>query len=349
VIELPDDFRDMLVELCDAGADFVVVGGHAVAFHGHPRATKDLGVLVRATPDNAAKVYLALAAYGAPLAAFEVTEADFASYDGVLQIGVPPLRIDILTRADGISYDEAADGAPSFELEGRRVPVMTREALLKNKRAVGRAQDVADVEALERFSSDPGARALSLRSNQNGTSRRTLDRRLLGRRASAWSHCLGGGFGLLRFPGRARRRRLGAAAMAALCAVFGWEGGTNSTSRSDRLAAAPPRARLPRWPAGAAVKNLTSAMITSSWTSSAHRQRRAPGHARHFSALPFQRVRRIGRDGILLLARAQRDAAPELGFVVLLRLELDGLELDRLVLRRRGQCRGRHVSAVRLR
>jgi hypothetical protein len=149
VIELPDDFRDLLVELHDAGAAFVVLGGHAVAFHGHPRATKDLDVLVRADAANAKLVYFALAQFGAPLQTFQVSEHDFATYDGVLQIGLPPRRIDILNRADGISFDEAiADGA-SFELEGRRIPIIGRAALLENKRAAGRAQDLADIKALE--------------------------------------------------------------------------------------------------------------------------------------------------------------------------------------------------------
>ncbi len=149
MIELPEDFRDLLVELADAGADFVVLGGHAVAFHGHPRATKDLDVLVRATPANAARVYRALAAFGAPLSAFAVAEADFATYDGVLQIGVPPRRIDVLNRADGISFDDAVQAGEAFDLEGRRVPVIGLEALLRNKRAAGREQDLADVKALE--------------------------------------------------------------------------------------------------------------------------------------------------------------------------------------------------------
>lgn len=123
MIDLPDDFRDLLLELHEAGAEFVVLGGHAVAFHGHPRATKDLDVLVRPEPANAARVYRALAAFGAPLESFEVTEK----------------------RADGITFDEAvADGA-SFDLDGRRIPVIGLEALLKNKRA----QDLADVVALE--------------------------------------------------------------------------------------------------------------------------------------------------------------------------------------------------------
>lgn len=149
MIELPEDFRDLLVELADAAAEFVVVGGHAVAFHGHPRATKDLDVLVRATPENAEKVYRALAAFGAPLASFTVGPADFTSYDGVLQIGLPPRRIDILNRADGISFDEAVAEGASFVLEGRTIPVIGRAALLRNKRASGRAQDLADVEALD--------------------------------------------------------------------------------------------------------------------------------------------------------------------------------------------------------
>ena len=105
---------------------------------------------MRATSENAARVYRALAAFGAPLSAFEVGEADFATYDGVLQMGVPPLRIDILNRADGITFDEAVAGDASFELEGRRIPVIGRSALLKNKRAAGREQDLADVKALER-------------------------------------------------------------------------------------------------------------------------------------------------------------------------------------------------------
>ncbi len=148
MIELPEDFRDLLIALADAGADFVVVGGHAVAFHGHPRATRDLDVLVRATPANAARVYRALAAFGAPLDTFEVREADFATYEGVLQVGVPPRRIDILTRADGITFDDAVQAGDGFEVEGRRIPIIGFEALLRNKEAAARAQDAADVQAL---------------------------------------------------------------------------------------------------------------------------------------------------------------------------------------------------------
>jgi hypothetical protein len=148
MIELFDDFRDILVELHKAGARFVVLGGHAVAFHGHPRATKDLDVLVEANRDNAQRVYAALAAFGAPLSAFEVGVEDFASYDGVLQLGVPPRRIDIINRADGITFIEAVADGESFEIDGCAIPVIGRGALIKNKRAAGRPQDIADVNAL---------------------------------------------------------------------------------------------------------------------------------------------------------------------------------------------------------
>lgn len=151
MIELPQDFRDFLIALHDAGAEFVVMGGHAVSFHGHVRATKGLDVLVRPDPVNASKVYAALAAFGAPLETFDVNEADFANYDGVLQIGLPPRRIDVLNRAAGISFDEAVSEGRNFELEGRPIPIVGLDALLTNKRAVGRKQDLADVEALERL------------------------------------------------------------------------------------------------------------------------------------------------------------------------------------------------------
>lgn len=149
MIELPEDFRDLLIELSDAGAAFVVLGGYAVAFHGHPRATKDIDVLIRADADNAERVYRALAAFGAPLSAFEVGPADFATFDGVLQVGLPPRRIDILNRADGITFNDAIAEGAGFTLDGRKIAVIGLAALLRNKRAAGRPQDLADIDALE--------------------------------------------------------------------------------------------------------------------------------------------------------------------------------------------------------
>jgi len=151
---LPDDFRDLLVALADEKADFVVVGVYAVAFHGYARATKDLDILVSRADDNAQRVYRALASFGAPLQQFDVSADDFASYDGVLQIGTPPLRIDVLNRIDAVPFEDALTEGSSFNLDGRRIPVIGIEALLRNKQAVGRAQDLADVAALQRLTSD---------------------------------------------------------------------------------------------------------------------------------------------------------------------------------------------------
>lgn len=139
----------MLVALHDAGARFLLVGGHAVAFHGHPRATKDMDILVRPDPDNARRVCQALADFGAPLADFGVDALDFAQEGRGLQIGLPPFRIDILTSIDGLTFDEAYEGHDDIEVEGRHVPVVGKHALLRNKRASGRPQDLADLHALE--------------------------------------------------------------------------------------------------------------------------------------------------------------------------------------------------------
>ncbi len=119
-----------------------------MAYHGYARATADMDVLVRAEPTNARRVFAAMAAFGAPLASLEVTADDLAAYDGVVQLGLPPNRIDILMRADGISFDEAVAEGDALNIDGRRVPVIGRQALLANKRASGRHKDLADVEAL---------------------------------------------------------------------------------------------------------------------------------------------------------------------------------------------------------
>jgi hypothetical protein len=150
-VRLPDDFRDLLVHLADAGADFVLVGGHAVARHGHVRATKDMAVLVRADAHNAGRVIHALAAFGAPLVALGVRAEDFARPEQVVQLGVPPLRIDLITSISGVSFDEAATAPATIDVDGRAIRVIGLESLLRNKRASGRPQDLADVDALLRL------------------------------------------------------------------------------------------------------------------------------------------------------------------------------------------------------
>lgn len=148
MIELPADFRDVLAELADAGAAFVVIGGYAVAFHGHVRATKDIDILVAPSAENASRVFRALAAFGAPLAAFSVRPEDLAEPGPFLTLGTPPYRIDILTVIPGVDFNEATQDAASLEIDGRRIPVIGLDALIKNKRASGRPQDIADATIL---------------------------------------------------------------------------------------------------------------------------------------------------------------------------------------------------------
>jgi hypothetical protein len=145
---LHPDFADLLVALADGGVDFVVVGAHAVAFHGAPRLTKDIDVLVRPTLDNARRCWNALAAFGAPLGAAGVAVEDLAAPGTIYQLGLPPVRIDILTEIRGVTFDDAWAGRVETCLAGRTVPLIGREALLRAKRAAGRRQDLLDVERL---------------------------------------------------------------------------------------------------------------------------------------------------------------------------------------------------------
>ena len=145
---LPTDFRDMLSALSDVGAEYLVVGAHAMAAHGLPRATGDLDVWVRAERANAERVLQALAAFGAPTAGLD--GADFFEPDGVIQFGVSPYRIDFLTSIDGVAFDEAWPARVELRLAGLTIPVIGRDHLIQNKRATDRPQDRTDVARLER-------------------------------------------------------------------------------------------------------------------------------------------------------------------------------------------------------
>lgn len=146
---LNDDFRDFLSDLLAESVEFVVVGAYALAFHGVPRATGDIDILVRPSADNATRVLRALRRFGAPVDAAGLTEADFSRPDVVYQIGLPPRRIDLLTEISALTFDEVWDSRVEAEFEGKSVCFLGREALIKNKRATGRAKDRADVESLE--------------------------------------------------------------------------------------------------------------------------------------------------------------------------------------------------------
>jgi hypothetical protein len=125
-----------------------VVGAHALAVHGVPRATGDLDVWVRPNAANASRVWRALERFGAPVGALGIEEADLALPDQVVQIGLPPRRIDLLTAISGVGFDEAWETRVERSVEGLAVPFLSRNLLIANKRATGRTKDLADVETL---------------------------------------------------------------------------------------------------------------------------------------------------------------------------------------------------------
>ena len=141
------DFSDLLATFNAHGVEYWVVGAHALAAHGHVRATKDLDVWVRPSADNGGRVLHALAAFGAPLQDLSIN--DLAAPGLIFQIGVPPVRIDVITSIDGVDFSPAWADRVQAKLGAINVPVLSRTHLITNKKASGRLQDLADVERLE--------------------------------------------------------------------------------------------------------------------------------------------------------------------------------------------------------
>ncbi len=145
-MEVQPDFRDLLKLFNAHKVEFVVIGGYALAFHGAPRYTGDLDIFVKPNPENAQRIMKALGAFG--FGSLELTAEDFQSPDRVIQLGVPPVRIDIVTSVTNITWETAA----ANRIEGKYGDVvvfyMGRAEFVANKRAVGRKKDLADLEAL---------------------------------------------------------------------------------------------------------------------------------------------------------------------------------------------------------
>lgn len=146
------DFAEMLRELSAAGVDFLVVGAHARAAYGEPRATKDLDIWIRPSEGNAKRVWAALAQYGAPLG--DVAMSDFATPGITFQIGIAPYRIDILTEVTALSFEEAWMNRNMSSFGGGTYPVIGKREFVTNKRAAGRPQDLADADHVERAEID---------------------------------------------------------------------------------------------------------------------------------------------------------------------------------------------------
>jgi len=141
------DWIELLAALNAQGVEYLIVGAHALAAHGHVRATKDLDVWVRPSRENAARVIRALREFNAPL--HDLSEVDLATPGLVFQIGVPPLRIDVITAIDGVRFEAAWPDRITVRMGETPVFILSRRDLIANKRASGRLQDLADLERLE--------------------------------------------------------------------------------------------------------------------------------------------------------------------------------------------------------
>lgn len=143
-----EDFKDIVDALLTAEARFVVIGAHAMAAQGVPRATGDFDLFIEPEASNARRVLAALHEFGAPVDAHGIGETDLATPGLIYQIGLPPRRIDILTSIDGVTFAEAWKGRIQVLLDGTPIPVLGRAELIANKRAAGRAKDHADLALL---------------------------------------------------------------------------------------------------------------------------------------------------------------------------------------------------------
>ncbi len=144
---LNEDYKDMLLALSDENVKYLLVGAYALAVHGYPRATMDIDIWVMPSPQNADSVMRALRRFGAPL--HNLTKEDLQKDGTVFQIGIAPRRIDIITEASGLRFDETFARSLSVNIDGIKVHIPSIDDLILNKRASGRTKDLADAEALE--------------------------------------------------------------------------------------------------------------------------------------------------------------------------------------------------------
>jgi hypothetical protein len=142
------DFADFLAALLRAEARFLVVGAHALAVHGVPRATGDIDVWIDRSPANVARVWRALADFGVLAEALGLRVTDLETPEMVVQIGIPPRRIDVLTDVTGLAFEDAWSTRVTHRIDPLDVPFLGRDALIRNKRASGRRKDLGDLEAL---------------------------------------------------------------------------------------------------------------------------------------------------------------------------------------------------------
>lgn len=144
--QLPDDFKEFIQLLNEHKVQYLLVGGWAVGFYGNPRATKDIDFLVATDDENITKLQQALLAFGAPT----VENSVFQQKGNVFRMGRSPIQIDIINEADGISFIECYEHKNIIEIDGINIAMISRNDLIKNKKASGRHRDLADIEFIEK-------------------------------------------------------------------------------------------------------------------------------------------------------------------------------------------------------
>lgn len=145
-MEVQKDFKELLELLNSKGAEYLIVGGYALALHGAPRYTGDLDLYVKPDPENASKIMEALEEFG--FGTVGLKQEDFHTPDQIIQLGVPPVRVDLITSISGVSWEEALAGSVEAKYGNVPLRILGREEFIKNKKTVGRARDLADVEAI---------------------------------------------------------------------------------------------------------------------------------------------------------------------------------------------------------
>ncbi len=146
-LDVQPDFRDLLALFNAHKVEYVVVGAYALAFHGAPRFTGDMDILVRPAVRNARRIIAALTEFG--FGSLGLTVEDFKEAGRVVQLGVAPVRIDLMTSLTGVPWKEVAAGAKSARYGDVAVRYVGEKEFIKNKRAIGRSKDLADIEALD--------------------------------------------------------------------------------------------------------------------------------------------------------------------------------------------------------
>ena len=167
-MEIERDFKELLELFNKHGVEYLIVGGYALAFHGAPRYTGDIDLFVHPTSENARKIIAALTEFG--FGSVGLSPSDFDHPGQVVQLGVPPVRIDLVTVIDGVSWDSASSGKAKGHYANVPVHYLGRKDFLANKKATGRLRDLADIEAIHTYEGTESIQALLIGRDITGMS-----------------------------------------------------------------------------------------------------------------------------------------------------------------------------------